>query len=64
LLLSAWDGMNGREKDATPAKQPEARVSRDLIVRLYRELGKKDEAAEWKNRFDDLVFPADAFVPL
>ena len=64
LLLSAWDGMKGREACAPLSKQPEARRLLELIVRLYGELGKKGEADEWKNRFEDLVFPADAFVPL
>jgi eukaryotic-like serine/threonine-protein kinase len=62
-LLSACDGMKAREKSASGEKRREMRNAFERIVRLYRELGQKDKSAEWTNRFDDVVFPADAFVP-
>ena len=63
-LRSAYEGMKAREKSVPRTKQPELRKALERIVRLYREWGKKDKAEEWKNRFDDFVFPADSFVPL
>jgi tetratricopeptide (TPR) repeat protein len=63
LLLSAYDGMKARTGRVPHAKQPELRNALERIARLYREWGKEDKADEWKNRFDDLAFPADSFVP-
>jgi eukaryotic-like serine/threonine-protein kinase len=63
VLLSARDGLMARDRDIPPQKQVELRKTFERIVRLYREWGKRDEAETWKNRLDDLVFPADSFVP-
>jgi non-specific serine/threonine protein kinase/serine/threonine-protein kinase len=62
LLLSAYDEMKARAGNVPSSKQLELRNALERIARLYREWGKKDKADLWKNRFDDLVFPADSFV--
>jgi eukaryotic-like serine/threonine-protein kinase len=63
VLLSAYVAMRARAGNVPIAKQLELRNTLERIARLYREWGKKDLANEWKNRFDDMVFPADSFVP-
>jgi hypothetical protein len=56
LIVSGYEGMKSREsKISAPGKRRFTEAA-ELVVKLYEEWGKKDKAAEWRNR---LAKPTD-----
>jgi hypothetical protein len=50
LLLQGYEGMKKREAAIPAEGKPYLRQARDRLGQLYEAIGKKDEAAKWRER--------------
>ena len=56
LIISGYEGMKAREAKIPPPGKPRLTDAAERVVKLYEAWGKKDKAAEWRDKLDR---PAD-----